>query len=116
MDERDRKTLEDIERYGCAVIHVMGEGEEPPFSYSVGITRTSAAPEVVIVGFEQRFAHRIVNEYNRRVRAGERFVVGARYGGFLVGFEVEVARVDRGCYREYLGYDRWLYRGDELDV
>ena len=41
MDSGEKKALADIEKFGCHIIHVIGEGESPPFSYSVGITRAS---------------------------------------------------------------------------
>jgi hypothetical protein len=61
-------------------------------------------------------AHFVVNEYNRRVQAGEAFVPGKRYAGFLEGFEVEVRSVDSSFYEEYFGYDLWLYKGANFEV
>jgi hypothetical protein len=58
----------------------------------------------------------MVNEYNRRVRAGENFVPGARYSGFIEGFDVLVERVHESHYDEYFGYNRWLYRGSNFEV
>ena len=83
MDAGEQKALDDIEAYGCHVIHVLEDEKGPPFSYSVGVQRTSGAPEVMVIGLKRPIAHFVVNEYNRRVRAGERFAPGARYDGFL---------------------------------
>ncbi len=120
MDEREEranaKAIADIEKYGCHVIHVGAEDDLPPFSYSVGIQRSSGAPEVVIIGLEQPISHFVVNEYNRRVRAGERFRSGQTASGFLEGFDVLILSVDRIHYPEYFGWDRWLYRGNDFDV
>jgi hypothetical protein len=116
MDERDLKTLEDIERYGCSVMHVSAEGDLPPFSYSVGITKSSGAPEVVVVGLKQPVAHFVVNEYNRRAREGERLHAGRHYTGFIEGFEVLAVAVRREHYQEYFGYDLWLYEGPSFEV
>ena len=116
MDESERKTLEDIERFGCTVFHVAAEGQAPPFSYSVGISKSASAPEVVVVGLKQPIAHFIVNEYNDRVRAGEVFSPGALYAGFLDGFEVRIEKVDRSFYAHYFGWNLWLYGGPDFDV
>jgi hypothetical protein len=120
LDEREEranaKALADIEKYGCHVIHVSAEGDLPPFSYSVGIQRSSGAPEVVVIGLKQPISHFAVNEYNRRVRAGERFSSGQRATGFLDGFDILFLAVDRIHYTEYFGWDRWLYRGDNFEV
>jgi hypothetical protein len=116
LDEGDEKALADIEKYGCHVIHVHEEGDLPPFAYSVGIQKTSGAPEVVVVGLKQPMAHFVVNEYNRCVRNGERFAPGQRYSGFLEGFDVQFLLADRAHYEEYFGWNRWLYDGNEFDV
>ena len=116
MEESDRTTLENIDRFGCSVIHVSAEADLPPFSYSVGITKSCAAPEVVVVGLKQPVAHFIVNEYNRRARAGEVFHPGERYAGFIEGFEVIAESVDESFYEEYFGRNLWLYGGSRFRV
>ena len=89
LDEREEranaKALANIEEYGCQVIHVIAEDDQPPFSYSVGIQKSSGAPEVIVIGLKQPISHFAINEYNRRVRAGERIHAGQTAGGFLEG-------------------------------
>jgi hypothetical protein len=116
MSESDQKLLENIEQYGCSVIHIAPEGDLPPFAFSVGITKTSGAPEVVVIGLKEELAHFIVNEYNRRVRQGQPCEPGVRYSGFIEGFEVEVVKVDHSFYKEYFGYNIWLYQGQQFEV
>lgn len=118
MDESEfeRETLENIEAFGCAVLHIAAEDDLPPFSYSVGITKTSNAPELVVIGLKQPIAHFIINEYNKRVRTGERFVSGNRYSGFIKDFEVQAQKVDPSFYDEYFGYNLWLYDGPNFEV
>lgn len=117
MDPREQKTLADIERYGCHVVLVREEGDHPPFAYSVGIQRTTSAPEVVVLGLAQELAHWLVNETHRRQAAGERFAEGAEQQGFLGGdFPVRFHRVARTHYREHFGWNRWLYGGDDFEV
>lgn len=118
MNESDfeQKTLENIEAFGCSVLHIAAEDDLPPFSYSVGITKTSKAPELVVIGLKQPIAHFIVNEYNRRVRSGDKFVSGNRYSGFIEGFELQAQQVDPAFYDEYFGYNLWLYDGPNFEV
>ena len=61
-------------------------------------------------------AHFVVNEYNNRVRNGEKFVPGQKYSGFLGDFDVLVSVVDKSYYEEYFGVDLWLYEGPHFDV
>jgi hypothetical protein len=116
MSDFDQRTLEHIERFGCSVMHIAAEDDLPPFTYSVGIKKTSAAPEVVVIGLKEPIAHFIVNEYNRRVRAGEVFLPGTRYAGFIEGFEVKAERVEKSFYEEYFGRNLWLYGGASFEV
>jgi hypothetical protein len=116
MDAGERKCLEDIERYGCHVIHVLAEAELPPFAYSVGITRETGAAEVIVIGLKKPLAHSVVNEYNRRVRTGEKFLAGNCYAGFIEGFECQLRKVHASQYRDYLGWCRWLYNGNDFET
>ena len=116
LDPGETKALADIDRYGCHVIHVAAEGELPPFSYSVGICRSSERPEVVVVGLKQNLAHFVVNEYNRRAKGGEIFTPGAQYGEFIDGFDVTFEEVEPEFYVDYFGWDLWLYGGPNFEV
>ena len=66
------------------------------------------------MGLKRPIAHFAINEYNRRVRSGERFGDGQFAGGFLEGFDCVFREVDRAHYRDYLGWARWLYRSNEF--
>lgn len=114
MDPDEEKTLADIAEYGCHVLHVLAENDLPPFTYTVGIERASSAPEIVVIGLKQPIAHSVVNEYNRRVRSGERFSPGQVVSGFIGGFDCQFREVHRSHYREYFGWDIWLYGGTEF--
>jgi putative acetyltransferase len=110
----EEKALSDIAEYGCHVIHVLGEDESPPFSYSVGIEHTSGAPELLVIGLKHELAHSILNSYNARVRSGELFSPGQLYHGFVGGFDCHIRVVHESQYKEHLGYCRWLYRGNNF--
>jgi len=111
-DPGEQRALADIEQYGCHVMHVLAEGDLPPFSYSVGIQRSSGAPELIVIGLNRPLAHFIVNEYNRRVRTGERFAAGRIASGFLEGFNCQFHPVHSSHHCAYLGWDVWLYHGE----
>ena len=116
MDTNDRKVLENIEQYGCHVVHVLEEDDLPPFAYSVGIEKTTGAPEIVVIGLKQPLAHFIVNEYNRRVRNGEKLEVGMMVSNFIGGFDCQLRAVHPSHYREYFGWNIWLYKGKNFRV
>jgi hypothetical protein len=116
MDAAEKKALADIEEYGCHIIHVLEDEEGPPFSYSVGVQKTSGAPEAIVIGLKQPIAHFVINEYNDRVCAGERFATGTRHEGFLEGFSVQFETVSADHFDDYFGWDKWLYGGKDFKV
>ena len=116
MDAGEEKALADIETYGCHVIHVLEDDDGPPFTYSVGVQESSDVPEVIVIGLKQPIAHFVVNEYNNRVRAGERFAAGARYDGFLAGFRVQFEVVTPDHFDDYMGWARWFYGGNTFEA
>jgi hypothetical protein len=112
----DERTREDIAKYGCTVMHVMEEHELPPFAYSIGIQQETGAPEVLVIGLKKAMAHSVVNEYNKRARAGERLETGKFYSGFLEGFNVCVEVVPHSAYEDYFGQDLDFYGGPKFEV
>lgn len=113
----DQRTKEDIAKYGCSVMHVFDPaGDLPPFAYSIGIQRETGMPEVVVIGLKRPMAHSVINEYNSRVRDGERFEVGKYYSGFLEGFDVCVGAVPVSVYDDYFGQDIDFYGGRDFQV
>jgi len=116
MDKFEEKALNDINEYGCHILHVMEEDNYPRFTYSIGIEKISNQPEIIITGLKQEIAHWMVNEYNSRVKAGEVFKAGEFYSDFLEGFEVTFREVEKKHYSEYFGWGNWLYKGDDFRV
>lgn len=112
----DERTRQDIAKHGCTVMHVMEEGELPPFAYSIGISQQTGAPEVVVIGLKRPMAHFVVNEYNLRVRAGERFTAGRPYSEFLEGFDVFFEPVPPAAYQDYFGQSLDFYGGLSFEV
>ncbi|MBK8115773.1 MAG: DUF4262 domain-containing protein [Candidatus Accumulibacter sp.] len=117
MEEYERNILQHIEEYGCSVTSVFDPQKvEPPFSYSIGIARSSGAPELIIIGLSSKLSHWMVNEYNRRIRSGEQFLPGVLYLGFLEGFAVQFGPVAREHRAEYMRSACWLHGGSEFDA
>ena len=116
MDAGERKALADIKEFGCHVIHVLEEDDLPPFAYPIGIEKTTGKPEIVVIGLKQPLAHFIVNEYNRRVRNGEKLEAGIMVSDFVGGFDCQLRAVHSSHYREYFGWNIWLYKSKNFRV
>ena len=117
MNDYERKILRHIGDFGCSVTSVFDpEGDNPPFTYSIGIARSTDAPELIVVGLESKISHWLVNEYLRRCRSGERFQPGVDYLGFLEGFSVRFVPVAREHRADYMRSACWLHEGPEFEA
>lgn len=117
MDEYERNIHAHIEKYGCSVTSVFdAKGDEPPFSYSIGIAKSAMAPELIVVGLKKDIGHWLVNEYHRRVKAGETFLPGTPYTGFLEGHAVRFGAVARDKREEYMRSATWLHGDSDFEA
>lgn len=116
MDEKDQKALNDIEEYGCHVIHVMEGDGEPSFTYSIGINQKQCKPDLIILGLKRELSLAVVNNYKDRLLQGEEFTSGKYYPDFLGNFDVCFVKVSKKNYREFFGWGLWLHEGDDFDM
>ena len=116
MDEHEQKALDDIEKHGCHILHVMEEDDYPRFTYSIGIEKTTNKPDIIITGLKRELAHWMINEYRRRILEGEVFEPMEFYQGFLEGFDITFVEVDKKHYEEYLGWGLWYNKGTNFNM
>lgn len=114
-DEQLRRWLvHTAEQHGAAVMHVDGDEHNAAYAFSVGAWRRYGKPEAVVIGLPKDVAHSVVNTYIRRVGAGERFVPGQLYEGFLHDCPITVEKVSRRHYAEFFGSAFLVYGGDDF--
>ncbi len=116
MDENEQKAIDDIEKFGCHIIHVFEEDEYPRFTYSIGIEKTKNHPDLIITGLKRELAHWMINEFNRRIKEGEVFKPSIYYKDFLDGFDVTFLEMSKEHYEEYLGWGLWYNKGDNFNM
>ena len=117
MKAAEQRILDDIEQFGCHVTSVFDpEQVEPSFSYSIGLTRSLSIPEVIVVGVRPDLGQSLVNSYMDRARAGESFIPGVPYLGFLSGFPVYFRPVLETHRKGYMLSATWLYGGTDYEA
>ncbi|RXR06999.1 DUF4262 domain-containing protein [Pseudoxanthomonas composti] len=117
MNDHERKLLEHIEQYGFSTTSVFDpEGIDPTFSYTIGITRTTGAPELMVVGLSPQLGHALVSDYYDRVVQGEKFVPNTPYAGFLEGFPIQFAYVALDHRKRRMLSAMWLYEGANFEA
>lgn len=95
---------DDVERRGWRVVLVAeGDPGEPPFAYTIGLTRTFAHPELILVGLAPAGAHAMLDELGERVRGGAVLKPGDDVSGIIEGFACRIDAVDPLWMPEYVG-------------
>ena len=116
MDEYEQKAIEDIEEYGCHILHVMEDEENPRFTYSIGIEKSTGKPDLIVYGLKNEVAQWMINEYKTRIRNGDVFVPSKYYSGFLDGFDVAFIEVEKKHYNEHFGWGLWYNKSDNFKM
>jgi Domain of unknown function (DUF4262) len=96
----ERDIVRFVESHGCFVVNVVPDenGDQVPFSYSIGFTKSLAQPEVVLVGLAPDSAHPLINDLYELCRRGLKLSDGVRID--------ELVR-DRPCFARSVD-DSWL--------
>ncbi len=113
-DAFDERMLEHIRRLGWGVVHVPEDEEGPGFSFSVGFYYSWQHPELFIMGLEPEKAHAILAIAAENIGEGRHYEEGRSTEDFLSGYSCHLRGIPREKYPDFLGYARWLYRGDDF--
>jgi hypothetical protein len=112
VDEPEAKFFEIIKKYGWHVMqvsNVIGESG-PTFSYSTGIYRNFAKPELIVYGLSKNLEKSVINSYGDDVRNGHRaFSAGAYFDGFLEGFDVTFIEANEEARTKFACWSDWFY-------
>jgi hypothetical protein len=112
FDQYDAWQRDTIRRHGWALQAVLGDEEEPPFVYTVGLSGF-AHPELIVFATSQATAARVLNELGELVRAGRVLAAGELVG--LSSGDVHLLGFPESEHWLFAAND--LYRGpDEAPV
>ena len=95
MTDHQAQIHRDIARVGWHVVKVRErtEADEPPFAYTLGLTRTYGHPELMIVGLDLDDMHAVLNDLGDLVKAGRVFASMDEVAEILEGCLCRIAPV-----------------------
>lgn len=115
-DRAEQKVLDDIAQSGWHVVNVLeGEGHAP-HAFSIGLYKTYGHPEVLVIGLAAELMHSVINIIGNDAKSGKANPIGAPYSGLLEGFDCVLLPVPEEAYREYVGFARWYYEGNDFPL
>lgn len=113
-DDSERQVVSDIAEFGWHVVMIAEDEEGPPFAFTIGFGPTFGHPEVMMIGQKHELMHVVLNNLGHDIRNGKRFAPGDTSTDILDGFTCAFVEVSKTHYRDYLGFARWYYRGNDF--
>jgi len=107
--------LDDIEEFGCQVLHINADAVCPRFSYTIGVYDTSAKPELITIGLPSDTAHHALNEAVELMKKGADLTVG-RHRDIVGSVEVEFRPVDPKWLHHLMLRADGYYEGADVPV
>jgi hypothetical protein len=115
-DRTEDAVHEDVREHGCHVMKICADDEGPGFAYSIGLTKNYGQPELICFGLDMALMHHMINAIRDRMAAGTKFHDGQRVSELIEGYDCELRTMKTAFYRDFLGYARWFYDGDEFEA
>jgi hypothetical protein len=114
LDEDEKNVVAKIREHGWFNHSIMGDAEGPGFSYTTGFWLNAKHPELMIFNMKHETAHDVFWELYRDVRDGKHLKVGGSTDQAFANLPAYVFPVAKRYYREYLGWNRFFYAGDDF--
>lgn len=116
FNEVNEKVSTDIRDYGWHVLKILGEGDEPPFGYSIGLVKTFGHPEIMIIGLKLDLIHSLINSMGEAIRDGHIYKSGSFDSDLLEGYDCYFTSVYDIHYDNHFGTAQNYYGNDDFPV
>jgi len=115
-DASERKVVNDVAEFGWHCVGIMEEGDEPAYSFTVGLFKTFKHPELMIFGVPPSVGQQLLNIVGQALRDGEPIDLSQPTDALLEGYSCCFVPVPKAHYREFVGFARWYYEGDDFPL
>jgi hypothetical protein len=115
-DPGERKVLDDIAKYGWHCVNILQDGDEPPWSFTIGLFETWKNPELIVFGLKSGVAHTILNIVAQDLAAGRKPDLSLPTDDLLNGYSCRFVEVPKSQYHEHVGFGRWYYQGNKFPL
>jgi len=111
-DKSEQKVLDDIAEFGWHCVNVLAEGEQPEYSFTVGLFHSYGHPELIIFGLAPKIAHQILCIVADAAKAGNPLDLAQPTDALVNDYLCCFAQVPTSQYHEHVGFCRWYYLGN----
>lgn len=110
----DERLNETVNRVGWMVVSVPEDEEGAAFAFTVGLHRTFAHPEILMMGQKSETMHAALNTVGDLVKAGNRFVDEAQSKEIFNSCVCMFRSIHRAHFSEYLGAALGFYKEEHF--
>lgn len=114
QDAGEQGIIDNIAKYGWHCVNILAEGNEGPYSFTVGLFHTYQHPELVIYGLKSEIAHKVLANAVEGLPSGKRLDLNTATDELLVGYSCCFIEVPKSSYHEHVGWARWYYGGNNF--
>ena len=104
----EQKLIDDIQKFGWAVILVEATDYLPSFAYTIGLWRSFTHPELISFGLSTKTLHMILNIGGELIKSGQSLVVEKEYDDFFENGPAQLLTVDHRILVDYFAYAIWF--------
>lgn len=115
LDPGEREFVRKIREHGWHRMNVFADREGPGFSYTTGHWLKLNHPEIIVFGLDASVAGKVLWDIYEDMKGGQRFPIGRRISGVFSDVDAYLTIVAKKNFREYLGWSRWFYGGDDFE-
>lgn len=105
-----------LDERGWHVVSVGESSHRPPYAYTLGLHRSHAHPEVLILGLPEELSRSLLDMIAVKVRAGQKYGTSEAYEDVLRGYLCRFRPVAQEAFDGFLGVAVEFYRGREFGV
>jgi hypothetical protein len=114
LDDSEQKFIANVREHGWFNTAVFGDDQGPNFSYTTGLWVNTGQPELIMFGMKRETIHDVFWDLFRDAKGGIALPTGKPTDRAFANLPAYAFPVSKRFYRDYLGWSRWFYGGDEF--
>lgn len=115
-DASEQRVIDDIATHGWHGVQISGDEEGPGYAFTIGAYHSFGLPEFLIMGLPYATAMQILDLALDAARSGSIADFTQTTALLLKGHACAFVRVPQAQYRDYVGYARWYYEGNDFTL
>lgn len=116
INSYEETVIRNVREYGWHFTHVLGDDDDPSFSYSVGLVASYGYPEIILCGLPQGAAHGLIGLIASRAAGGKPIDPSTPSTVIIQDCPCVFVEVTRKNREEYARSTCWLYGSSDFPM